>query len=71
MKLTKEKTRNSTAFVIGLLLGFVALIVGGPLITIWALNTLFNLSIAYNIATWFASLWISFIVMRVTTVNKN
>lgn len=71
MKLTKEKSNSSASFMIGLLLGFIVLIVGGPLITIWALNTLFNLGIAYNIATWFASLWISFIVMRVTTVNKN
>ena len=70
MKLTKEKS-NSTAFVIGVLLGLVVLIVSGPLLTIWALNTLFNLGIAYNVATWFASLWIGFIVMRVTTVNKN
>ena len=70
MKLPEKKT-DHTAYVIGILLGFIVLIVFAPLISIWALNTLFNLDIAYTIATWFASLWINFIIMRVTTVNKN
>ena len=37
----------------------VAIIVFGPLITIWSLNTLFPvLAIPSNIYTWFATLWI-------------
>lgn len=36
----------------------IALIVGGPLATIWSLNTLFGLMIPYNLATWFATLWL-------------
>jgi multidrug efflux pump subunit AcrB len=36
-----------------------AIIIFGPLITIWSLNTLFPaLAIPSNIATWFATLWI-------------
>jgi multisubunit Na+/H+ antiporter MnhG subunit len=36
-----------------------AVIIFGPLITIWSLNTLFPaLAIPTNIATWFATLWI-------------
>jgi multidrug efflux pump subunit AcrB len=39
---------------------FIAVIViFGPLITIWSLNTLFPvLAIPSNIATWFATLWV-------------
>jgi hypothetical protein len=42
---------------IGLLL--VAFIIFAPFITIWALNTLFNLGIAFNFYTWAAILWLS------------
>lgn len=36
-----------------------AIIIFGPLVTIWSLNTLFPvLDIPSNIATWFATLWI-------------
>jgi hypothetical protein len=36
-----------------------AIVIFGPLITIWSLNTLFPmLDIPSNIATWFATLWI-------------
>lgn len=37
----------------------IALIVFGPLISIWALNLLFGLTIPYTLATWFAVLWLS------------
>jgi len=40
----------------------IAGIIFGPLISIWALNTLFGLSIPFTFATWFASLWISGII---------
>lgn len=36
-----------------------AIVIFGPLITIWSLNTLFPmLAIPTNVATWFATLWI-------------
>ena len=37
----------------------IGVIVFGPLVTIWSLNTLFNLNIAYNFSTWAASLFIT------------
>lgn len=36
----------------------IMLIILGPLLTIWSLNTLFGLQIDINIATWFAMLWL-------------
>lgn len=36
----------------------VALVIGGPLVTIWALNVLFGLSIEYSVQTWFAVVWL-------------
>jgi hypothetical protein len=37
----------------------VVIVIFGPLITIWSLNTLFPvLDIPSNIATWFATIWI-------------
>ena len=45
-----------TAIVIVLLL---ALIIVGPLLTLWSLNTLFPvLAIPYNIWTWFATVFL-------------
>lgn len=42
------------------MIGFVALVIVivifTPLAVIWALNTLFNLGIAYNFLTWLAAL---------------
>lgn len=41
---------------IGLLILFVlALIIGSPLAAIWAVNTLFETSIAYSFINWLAS----------------
>jgi hypothetical protein len=37
----------------------IGVIIFGPLATIWSLNTLFNLNIAYNFSTWTASLFIT------------
>lgn len=44
--------------IIFLILLIVALIVFGPLISIWAVNLLFGLTIPMNIGTWFAALWL-------------
>ena len=50
---------NDTSFLVGFVLGIVALIVFAPLATIWSLNTLFALAIPYNFATWFAAFWLT------------
>lgn len=34
----------------------IALIIFGPLLFIWSLNTLFGLGIAFTLKTWFAAL---------------
>lgn len=44
---------------LGFVLGILTIIIGVPLVTIWALNTLFTLTIPYNVSTWFAVLWLS------------
>jgi hypothetical protein len=55
---------DSTKIVL-LVLFLIALVVFGPLITIWALNTLFPLlSIPYNLATWFAVVWLGGFVVH-------
>lgn len=40
--------------IVGLIALIVLLIIVGPFITIWALNTLFGLGIAYTFWTWLA-----------------
>lgn len=39
-----------------------AIIVFFPMITIWALNTLFHFGIPVTLGTWFAAMWLSAIV---------
>lgn len=42
---------------VAIVLGIVVLVlVFGPLVLIWALNTLFGLAIAYTLKTWLAAL---------------
>ena len=50
----------SDAIKVVLFIAFIAvIIIFGPLITIWSLNTLFPvLAIPTNMGTWFATLWI-------------
>ena len=38
-----------------LILLLIVVIIFGPLLTIWALNTLFALAIPYTLSTWFAT----------------
>lgn len=33
----------------------------GPLLTIWSLNTLFGLGIAYGVLEWLAMVWLSIV----------
>lgn len=40
----------------------VFLIAIGPIITIWSLNTLFGVGIAYSLATWIAVVWLQFAI---------
>lgn len=44
--------------IVALVLLIIVLVVTGPLITIWSLNTLFGLGIAYTFWTWLAMAWI-------------
>ena len=49
---------KETFGIIGFIVIILVLIGAGPLITIWSLNTLFSLNIAYNFATWFSTIWL-------------
>jgi hypothetical protein len=50
----------------------VAMVVFGPFVTIWSLNTIFGLTIEYSIATWFAAVWLQGTLMGgVITTIKN
>lgn len=41
---------------------FLLMLIFSPLLTIWALNTLFSLGIAYTFSTWFAMLWVNMLL---------
>jgi hypothetical protein len=50
---------NDTPKIIVLVVLVIAIIIFGPLITIWSLNTLFPvLAIEYTLASWFAAFWL-------------
>ena len=50
------------------IIAFLALIVFGPFITIWGLNTLFHLGIPYTLETYFAVIAVSlFFNFRIST----
>lgn len=50
---------------------FIALLVFGPLITIWALNTLFPiLAIEYTFSTWLATILVGMFLRGNVTVKK-
>lgn len=51
---------NDFAYVLGVILLVFLVIILGPLLVIWALNTLFILGIEMNLATWFAILVLVF-----------
>lgn len=59
------------------ILGAVAfvfvMIIFGPFISIWSLNTLFGLGIAYSFKTWLAAIWLqmaTFGGVRMAVKNK-
>lgn len=43
--------------IVAAILLIIAAIIFGPLMSIWALNTLFSLNIAYTFWTWLAMVW--------------
>ena len=49
---------KETLGIVGLIILIITLIGVGPVITIWSLNTLFNMGIAYNIWTWLSTVWL-------------
>lgn len=57
-----KRPTGTQSLVLGGIILILLLIVIGPLLTIWALNTLFGLSIAYSTKTWFACLLLAGIV---------
>jgi hypothetical protein len=57
MKMTKG--------IVGLIVLYVVLVIVGPIITIWSLNTLFSLGIAYTFWTWLA------VIVLGTFINSN
>lgn len=56
---------------IGLLIVFlIAVVILAPFATIWSLNTLFALNIAYTFWTWLAAVWLSTVTVGAVTASK-
>ena len=64
------KRNVSPATMIAIVIFIVALVALGPLVVIWALNTIFGLGIAYTIWTWLAMI-ILVAVFGKNNVSKN
>ena len=59
-----------------ILLVIVAGVFLAPLVTIWALNTLFNLGIAFTVTNWLAICWLQTVTFgglnyRISKAKKN
>lgn len=52
------------------LLLIAALVILGPVITIWALNVVFGLNLVTNFATWFAVFWLQGLIVARVSVKK-
>jgi hypothetical protein len=62
---------NNAFVVLGIVVAVIALIIAGPLLIIWALNTLFPvLAIEYNIYTWLAALILGSVLGPTVRVKK-
>lgn len=48
--------------ILGLVVFIIALVIGGPILTILALNALFGLGIKLTFGTYFAALWLAIVV---------
>ena len=55
--------------IVGIVLIIIVLVLLSPIVTIWALNTMFNLGIPLNIYTWLACAWLTAII-TVGRINK-
>jgi len=64
--------KNGGATVGGVLLGLfiLALIIFMPFLVIWALNTLFGLTIGYTLKTWFATFVLCMVVNSKSHTSK-
>jgi urea transporter len=63
---------KSTSIVLGVVVLVILLLVVGPLLTIWAANTLFPaLAIPYSMETWFAVVVLGAFFRANVTVRKN
>ena len=61
----RNRYRNSSRFRVNMILIAVLvsfIFITGPFISIWALNTLFGLGIAYNFWTWLAMVWTMMVI---------
>lgn len=65
-----NNTSQNVVVVVWVILVLVALIFA-PLVSLWALNTLFSSNIAFNFWTWLASLWIGSFLSGVKLISKN
>ncbi len=62
---------NNAFVVLGIVVLVIALIIAGPLLIIWALNTLFPvLAIEYNLYTWLAALILGSVLGPTVRVKK-
>ena len=48
----------------------ILLIIAGPFISIWSLNTLFGLKIAYGFFEWLAMLWVGVVLFPKNTKKE-
>lgn len=64
MKTFRSNTVSSpvAGLIIGVIILAILLVIFGPLVTIFALNALFNLAIPYTFVNWFATLWLSALI---------
>jgi hypothetical protein len=63
---------NNVFVVLGIVVAVIALIIAGPLLIIWALNTLFPvLAIEYNMYTWLAALILGSVFGPTVRVKKS
>lgn len=54
---------NQTLLFVVFVIGIIALLIAGPLITILALNTLFSFGIPYTIGSWAAMIWVNLTIL--------
>lgn len=70
MDINDMSAEEKAGFITGVLVFGTAAIIFGPLITIWAVNTLFGASIAYSFVNWFATLWLTGILAAKVPFNN-